>query len=537
MALALRMSMGEMWKPVEMTFLALVRELPDEYIVVDQSYSGAQTFARDGGKCCLEWGVLVLGPGMAALIHIATYGDFVSLEDKGEDYVLTYLDEDGRQQVHNSEEQRKLWPFMESIADATPSVSLEDVIRAIARAEEYSPEDTRRFFANLSVGRATVLPYARHGWDPAVGERLGYDHLYTMDRLTAWLREMSDSTAFQGREWDEARVWTLMDVLGVNQKTWDGCWEEMEEQKRARALAEQDTGVISDQALREEVSQAFPFPLADSFRVVATPQEPRIDYPEKLRCAENFLAYLGSLGVALTQAASLSLKPGQDLKVNLVECWQGGVSAGHWIGIIRETTRALHRLSDPDRVPIPEFPSLWWKPGRKLRQTHIAETLEQLVKLRNDFHHNRGPRTPEGFEEAAEDIQHILLEVLRNSRFLTRYPLWYVTDCEAQRRSLLFRVTYKLCMGDHPRFAQHEAQHDRSLVRRCVYLWSDGRLFDLTPWIVLRVCPTCGDEAMFFVDSVDKKKETITYKSFERGHTDQCTEYWEDIARPLGLME
>jgi hypothetical protein len=525
MALALRMGMGEMWSPLEMTFLALVRELPDEYIVVDQSYSGAQTFVRDGGECCLDWGALVLGPGMAALIHVATYGDFVSLEDKGKDYVLTYLDEDGCQQVDDSQ---KGW--MVSIADATPSVSLEDIIRAIARAEEHFPEDFRRFFANLNVGRATVLPYARHEWDPAVSERLGHERLYTMNQLTAWLREMSDSTVFQMREWDEAKVRTLLNVLGANQKTWEQCWEEVEEQKRARALVERDTGAISDQALREQVSQAFPFPLADSFRVVATPQEPRIDYPEKLRCAENFLAYLGSLGVALAQAAGLSLKPGDDLKLDLVRCWTGGISAGQWTHIVRETTRALHILGDPDGVPIPEFSSLSWKAGRKSRQTRTAEMLERLVQLRNDFHHNRGPRTPEGFEEAAEDIRHILLEVLRNSRFLARYPLWYVTDCEAQRRSSLFRVTYKLCMGDHPRFAQHEAQHNRFLMRRCVYLRSGGRLFDLTPWILLRVCPICSNEAMFFV-------ETITYKSFERGHTDQCTEYWEDIARPLGLIE
>jgi len=531
------MGMGEMWQPVKMTFLALIRKLPDEYIVVDRGYSGAQTFVRDGGECCLEWGTLVLGPGMAALIHVAMYGDFVSLEDKGKDYVLTYLDEDGCQQVHDSEEQRKLWPFMESVADATPSVSLEDIIRAIARAEEHFPEDIRRFFANLSVGRATVLPYARYEWDPAVSERLGYDHLYTMDRLTAWLREMSDSTVFQGREWDEARVRTLMDVLGVNQKTWEWCWEKVEEQMRVRALAEQDTGVIPDQALREKVSQFFPFPLADSFRVVATPQEPSIDYFEKLRCAENFLAYLGSLGVALAQAAGLSLKPEGGLNVDLVRCWTGGISAGQWTQIVRETTRALRSLDDPDGVPIPEFSSLWWKARGKSRQTRTAEILEGLVKLRNDYHHHRGPRTPEGVEEAAADIQHNLLEVLRNSRFLTRYPLWYVTDCEAQRRTSQFKVTYKLCMGERSRFAQREAQHDRFLVRRCVYLRSGGRLFDLTPWIVLRVCRKCEAEAMFFVDSVDRGKEIITYKSFERGHTDRCTEYWEDIARPLGLME
>ena len=533
MALALRMGMGEMWQPVETTFLALVRELPDEYIVVDQSYSGVCTFVRDGRECCIEWGVLVLGPGMAALIHVATFGDFVNLEDKGEDYVLTYLDKDGCQQVYDS---KKQWS-LKSIVDATPSVSLEDIVRAIARAEEHFPEDIRRFFANLSVGRATVLPYARYEWDPAVSERLGYERLYTMDRLTVWLRKMSDSTVFQGREWDEAKVRTLVDVLGVDQEIWEWCWEKVEEQMRGRALAEQDTGVIPDQALREKVSQFFPFPLADSFRAVATPQELRIDYPEKLRCAENFLAYLGSLGVALTQAASLSLKPGQDLKVNLVECWQGGVSAGHWIGIIRETTRALHRLSDPDRVPIPEFPSLWWKPGRKLRQTHIAETLEQLVQLRNDFHHNRGPRTPEEFECATGDIQRMLLEVLRGLRFLTRYPLWHVVDCEAQRRSPLLKVTYRLCMGDHPRFTQHEAYHDRPLIRHSVYLRSDEQLFDLTPWIVRRVCPVCGNEAMFFVEEIDRHKEIVVYKSFQRGHNDRSTEDWEDIAHPLELMK
>ena len=241
--------------------------------------------------------------------------------------------------------------------------------------------------------------------------------------------------------------------------------------------------------------------------------------------------------MALAQAAGLSLKPEGGLNVDLVRCWTGGISAGKWAQIVRETTRALRSLVYRYVPASPAFSSLWWKAGRKFRQTRTAEILERLVQLRNDFHHNRGPKTPERFEEAAADIQHKLLEVLRNLRFLTRYPLWYVTDCEAQRSMPQFKVTYKLCMGNHPRFEQHEAEHDHSLVRRCVYLRSGGCLFDLTPWIVLRVCPTCGDEAMFFVDSVDRKEEDITYKSFERGHTDRCTEYWEDIARPLGLME
>ena len=521
MALALRTD-KVYWEAVESVFLALVRELPDDYIVVDQGGTGAVAFVRDEVECCLDWGVLVLGPGMVALIHVNDWADFIDLKEEGKNKTLTYLDDSGQERSVTCRPS----------ADAPGDIGLEDVIEFILRSDNsLSPAD-RRFFANLQVEWATALPYAYAEWDPAIGKLFGCERMFIIAQIVAWLREMSDAAVFQDSRWNESRVRTFLDVIqgGISQRPWESIWAPVKRQIETQRE-------IPEAALREEVSQAFPFPLAYAFRVVATPQEPRIDYSEKLRCAENFLAYLGSLGVALAQAAGLRLKPEGGLNVDLVRCWTGGISAGQWTQIVRETTRALRSLDDPDGVPIPEFSSLWWKAGRKFRQTRTAEILKGLVKLRNDFHHNRGPKTPERFEEAAADIQHKLLEVLRNSRFLTRYPLWYVTDCEAQRRSSQFKVTYNLCMGDHPRFAQREAQHDRSLVRRCVYLRSGGRLFDLTPWIVLRVCRTCGDETMFFVDSVDRGKETITYKSFERGHADPCTEYWEDIARPLGLME
>jgi hypothetical protein len=519
MALALRTD-EVYWEAVESVFLALVRELPDDYIVVDQGGTGAVAFVRDEVECCLEWGVLVLGPGMVALIHVNDWADFIDLKEEGKNKTLTYLDDSG---------QERSVTYRPS-ADAPGDIGLEDVIEFILRSDNsLSPAD-RRFFANLQVGRATALPYAYAEWDPAIGKLFGCERLFTIAQIVAWLREMSDAAVFQDSRWNESRVRTFLDVIqgGISQPFWESIWAPVKRQIETQRE-------LPEAALREEVSQAFPFPLAYAFRVVAIPQESRIDYPEKLRCAENFLAYLGSLGVALAQAAGLSLKPEGGLNVDLVRCC--GISAGQWTQIVRETTRALRSLDDPDGVPIPEFSSLWWKARGKSRQTGTAKILERLVELRNDFHHNRGPKTPERFEEAAAEIQHKLLEVLRNSRFLTRYPLWYVTDCEAQRRSSQFKVTYRLCMGNHPRFEQREAQHDRPLVRRCVYLRSDGRLFDLTPWIVLRVCRTCGDEAMFFVDSVDRKKEDITYKSFERGHAHQCAEYWEDIARPLGLME
>jgi hypothetical protein len=74
------------------------------------------------------------------------------------------------------------------------------------------------------------------------------------------------------------------------------------------------------------------------------------------------------------------------------------------------------------------------------------------------------------------------------------------------------------------------------LYRNSVYLRTPGHMVDLTPWIVMRTCPTCKSQAMFFVERIDADKEEITYKSFNRGHTDETSDYWELIASQLAIQ-
>jgi len=530
----------------EIVFTTLVREFPDDYVIVDSTYAGMYLGTYEDESCYGPyWDILVLGPGIVVAILTESWTELVKLEKKGQSFILTYLDQDGSQWVRDTESkfivgfkageeyQSDNW-YRRSKSGQIRRISLSKIVGLISRSEETFPKEVCRFFANLKTGEASVLPFARYEWKSEIGKPFGHDRLYTLDGLITWLRQLGNATRFDDCYWNEERVRAFIERVGGNLRP--SIWEEVEEQTRLRSLIQRDAETISDEALQKEVSKVFPFPLAFSLRRFLTPHDPSIDCSEKLRCAENFLAYLGSLGIALAREAGLSLKPNEDLNIDLVGCWSRGVSAGHWARIIRETARALHALNDSERLPVSEFPSICWRQDRrKPRQGGLAETINALVEHRNRFHHYRGTATRKEVEEASADLQQMLLKVVRGLRFLTRYPLWYVVDCAAQRGSPLLKISYKLCIGDHPVFDRREADHDTFLIRDTLYLKSDAQLLDLTPWLTFRTCPQCGAEAMFFVERIDTKKGVVTFKSFERGHTDESEDHWNEIARHLGL--
>lgn len=526
MALKFFTGMGEMPGFIERVFQHLARHLPDEYIVVDQGFSGSVSF-RDGTDDYLEYGVLVLGPGMATLLQVAAYGDLIRLDGKGDHLVLKTLDRTGAENTR---------PIKPLAADDSRIIALSDIIEWVAHADDVFPTDLCDFFDKLRTGQATVLSYATRDWDRSAAQRLGYERLLTLRQTVNWLGEMSNSIIYSDCQWTEERVRALSEAIfgPMSEDKWEWSWSRLENQKTSRSRRGSES--ITDEDLSEEVSDEFPFPLAYSFYSFRA-TNPQAFYSENLRYAENFLAYLGCLGIVLAQETDPSLNLQQDLdSLDLVRCFEGGISTGHWVKIIRETSRALLKYEAPD-IPVSEFPHFWWKPGRRPRPTSAAKAANEIPKIRNDFHHGPGPRTLEEFEESVAELRQQIFTILRHLRFLTRYPLWYTLDCALQRGSALHKVTYRPCMGSHPVFQRDKAEIESELYREVIYLRTDDELIDLTPWIVRRNCPECGAPSMFFVDEINKSKQEIYYKSFERGHslTEKKEEYWDEMAPALDL--
>ncbi|TEU18423.1 MAG: hypothetical protein E3J21_06060 [Anaerolineales bacterium] len=278
--------------------------------------------------------------------------------------------------------------------------------------------------------------------------------------------------------------------------------------------------------LRFRIRNFYPFAISYTYRGLDTELDPTLRYKEQLRCGENILAFLASVGLVLV-GPRLKELPG-----DFQEVLRRGISPGHWLGLVRETARLLkHQDTEPD---IPEFPYIWWRRAEKDKASPFSRQLEKVVALKNDYKHDRGPKTPEEHENAAKQLQALLDEVLAGLDFLTRYPLLLVRDSAAQLHSDQHRIKYLLCMGDHPAFSPGEMEYSSALVRDQLYLQNaEGNLHLTYPFIIADRCPQCRLLETFFLDSWDKDAGRVQLKSFERGHTLQSEAVYDHLARLL----
>jgi len=278
--------------------------------------------------------------------------------------------------------------------------------------------------------------------------------------------------------------------------------------------------------LRFRIRNFYPFAVSYTYRGLDTELDPTLRYKEQLRCGENILAFLASAGLMLVGPRLREL-PG-----DFQEVLRRGISPGHWLGLVRETARLLkHQDTEPG---IPEFPYIWWRRAEKDKAASFSGQLEKIVALKNDYKHDRGPKTPEEHEDAAEQLQTLLDEVLAGLDFVTRYPLLLVRDSAAQLHSDQHRIKYLLCMGDHPAFSPGEMEYPKALVRNQLYLQdAKGNLHLTYPFIIADRCPQCGLLEIFFLDSWDRDAGQVQLKSFERGHTLQSKAVYDHLTRLL----
>jgi hypothetical protein len=114
--------------------------------------------------------------------------------------------------------------------------------------------------------------------------------------------------------------------------------------------------------------------------------------------AENALAFLGSIGLLLAgHTESLSHSADTVLTAtSLASMWQGGISPGDWqaLGYHTGSTLRGRQFSAVD-----SFASLWFR-GSGKKESDFAKLTRELVELKNNFKHDRAPKTPDEFEKA-----------------------------------------------------------------------------------------------------------------------------------------
>lgn len=258
------------------------------------------------------------------------------------------------------------------------------------------------------------------------------------------------------------------------------------------------------------VSGAYPLPLAYGWSLLEGLWDPRDRYREQLRHAENMLAFLGSISLALLDTRTYD-KAGIDLSL----LWRGGMSFGRWKTLVQLNSKAFRATDHPLESSI-----------RKLKigseKNGFGADVARLISMRNDYHHGRGPFVEEDVAAASDEAQDRLERCMESLSFLAGYPIRLIQDFDVDRNGDRFSLKCLRLVGDGPGFPQEGIEVSRALPRGDLALdKGDGEWISLYPFLVASNCPRCRHRETYFIDGWDHRKGLAFMKSFERGHLEE----------------
>jgi hypothetical protein len=274
-------------------------------------------------------------------------------------------------------------------------------------------------------------------------------------------------------------------------KKWGEGWtRERFAKKHVLFEDDMDAGIAALLAPRDKlerrISTSYPYPLAHGYGLLTKLGDPRDLYREQLRFAENILAFLASVSLALLGEGDQE-KAGLDLRKN----WSGGISPGDWKEVIQRCSKVFAGYKDvPLAIAIQKL-----KIGSE--QKGFGRDIIELIRAKNDYKHDRGPTELEDMAKASDEVQEKLRRCMQALGFFADYPMHETESSDVDR-------------------------DQRARTGNLFLRLNDGQL-PLHPFIASATCPRCRDTETYFVDAWDTKKGTVRLKSFERGHTISST--------------
>jgi hypothetical protein len=257
--------------------------------------------------------------------------------------------------------------------------------------------------------------------------------------------------------------------------------------------------------------------------LLASISNPTDLYKEQLRVGENILAFVASVAMSLIQA-------GDRASVGLDVCgvWDGGASPGHWRDIIGKCCKVLSTYKD--HALASSIVGLHITAEKR----GFGASIQKLITAKNDFKHDRGPRSEEEFETTTKDMQQTLDACIKALVFFTEHPIRQVVDFDVTRTGEV-KLRCLALVGDHPGLPQEEVMYRTPLTKRDLYIAAAGvGWVPLFPLLVARNCRSCKTRETFFLDKWNRKKGIAMRKSFERGHEEETDDV---VANMTGWLD
>ncbi|MGV9366068.1 N-6 DNA methylase [Amycolatopsis sp. NPDC003731] len=299
-------------------------------------------------------------------------------------------------------------------------------------------------------------------------------------------------------------------------------------ERRARLEQAADLSSLVAQTLSKQsepyqlFQEAYAYPIARAVRRFRHSSSPAEKHEAAIQCAESLILSLGitALGVATQQAWLEDLGEAGNW-FNAVRT--GGVSLGHWIGVVR-ATGAYARKNGHEAAGLADATEAR-KGGRGL----LAD-LGDLVTIRNKIRHGGGPRTRAEVERSLAELEELLLRCLASSAFLAKNTLVHMNNLQWVPGKGMFRISGLSLMGDHPDFRPTRFEVGRPLVDERIYLVTRQQdIVPLWPFCVLRDCPTCLAPELYYPDRLTGS--TALLKSLNRGHELESDEMFDALGR------
>jgi hypothetical protein len=233
-------------------------------------------------------------------------------------------------------------------------------------------------------------------------------------------------------------------------------------------------------SLNFQIANFYPFPVAYSFRLLASIVNPAELYNNQLRVAENLLAFIASVSLSLLQKKDLA-----EAGINLRDYWQHGISPGDWKTIAARSSKIFATYRDvPLAAAIQRLNIGSEKKG-------FGPTAKFLVESINDYKHHRGPAL-EDYAQASRMVEAALIDAMQRIAFFTEYPIRQVHDINPRRKGGKVDLKCLRYTGDHPGLPQEEIEFDRSPHKGDLFI-DLGRQnwVSLYPFITSMNCPNC----------------------------------------------
>ncbi|GFE14605.1 hypothetical protein Sgleb_26520 [Streptomyces glebosus] len=285
-------------------------------------------------------------------------------------------------------------------------------------------------------------------------------------------------------------------------------------ERRGRLEEAADLSSLIAQNLRKQnepyrvFQEAYPYGIARAVRKFRHSLSLAEKHEAAIQCVESLILSLGIVSLAI--AADRGRQ-----ELSAISQWsegveRGGVSLGHWVGVIRAVGEDARENGD-------EAAGLAEATQRKKGGKGLMADLDELLRMRNKIRHGAGPRTRAEFEKSLEQIESLMLSSLSWCAFLARAKWVHMDRLHWLPDAGNYRISGLALMGDHPDFEPITFENARPLVDESLYmLTQQGETIPLSPFCLLSDCPACLAPELYYPDRLTNS--TAMLKSLDRGH-------------------